>query len=384
MSTVQDDLPLNEAELAERGTALWRNELEWVRQHPRPDLADFHRLMEKELISKDDFRLPSIDVAMWPEDVFCNIDIGNEEKFNDRFIELPVGTRASGLEKWFWGAHNGFGIFALFFFLFSEEKEGALFLYFMVAVVFWPLIYFFTFRLGRVPMGRARYNRQAQLIHIDDGQGHMAHIPWRLVEPTVSLGVGPSAILRVCAPAPYAESEIFRLRMVGRCDAEKLTRLLEKTYVVPVTMTASDHAGMFSNLQRLEFWRRYMEHGLRAVQPNAEAIVQGRVVDTSDIGNPKEMLKEGWDAKYVLYPLDRLCHYLCLGPWLDKRARRRATEAFEWNDEVKNLCGPNPDLRGLDTRPVKSRTDIYYRPDAGGFRMVDRHGRPVLGGKATP
>ncbi|HIH2751411.1 hypothetical protein L3V59_36255 [Burkholderia aenigmatica] len=381
MSAVHDELLLSKAELAERTAVLWKHELEWVRQHPKPDLGGFHDLMEKELSSKDNFRLPPIDVAMWPEDVFCAIDVSDPEKFNDQFIELPMEVRASGFEKFFWGAHNGFALFCFSFMIFSEEKVDALFLYIISLVVFGSLICLFTFVLGRRAGAVVRFNRQAQLVHVDKGDGNVAHIPWRHVQPMTCLGTRPSAILRVCAPEPHARSETNRLTMINRKDAEKINTLFAAPYGIPVTMTDTDHSSVPSNLRRLEFLRRYMEHGLLAIQPHPAAIEQGLVERAEDFDNPRNICATGWAGKYVFYPIDRAWHYFCLGPWLDKRARR-AAEAFDWSEEVKNLCGRNPDLRGLDPRPVKSRTDIYYRPDAFSFQMVDRYGRPVSDQKA--
>jgi hypothetical protein len=147
------------------------------------------------------------------------------------------------------------------------------------------------------------------------------------------------------------------------------------TQGIRVTLSDLDHSSTHNNLQRLEFMRRYMEHGLQAIQPHPRAIAQGLVENPEQFDDPKRM-RVGLAGKYFLYPLDRAWHYLSLGPWLDKRARRSA-EGFEWNDEVKNLCGPNPDLRGLHTRPVKSRTDVYYRPDGASYRLVDRRGTPL-------
>jgi len=117
-----------------------------------------------------------------------------------------------------------------------------------------------------------------------------------------------------------------------------------------------------------------MADGIAAIQPDPEMVAKGRLEDPEDYDNPKEAWRVDWWSRNVMYPLDRAWHYLAFGPWLDKRARARA-EAFRWPQEVEDLCGPNPDLRGLDTRPVKARTDFYYRPDGATCKLVDRQGR---------
>ncbi|MDF5981576.1 hypothetical protein P4056_08695 [Pseudomonas aeruginosa] len=123
--------------MAEREKELWANELEWQRQNPHPDLSDFHALLDKEIRRQKLIRLPGLDIAMWPEAVDCDIDVSNTEKFNDRFIELPSETRASGFEKWFIGAHNLLlSIILIASFFDHESWRLSLVTYSMVAVIF--------------------------------------------------------------------------------------------------------------------------------------------------------------------------------------------------------------------------------------------------------
>ncbi|NPW38154.1 hypothetical protein [Pseudomonas aeruginosa] len=381
MST-QAERPLTKAELAEREKELWANELEWQRQNPHPDLSDFQSLIEKEIRRQKLIRLPGLDIAMWPEAVDCSIDISNTEKFNERFIELPAQTRASGFEKWFIGAHNFFFLLIMGVRIYEDAPFWDYVVpYVFVAAVFLPLIYFFTFRLaGKGTSGGVRYNRQAQLVHIDDGQGHVAHIPWRQVIPFVSIGVAPASLMRLCAPQPHAQNAYYDVVAIGQDDAERARlhslRELVGPYDVPVNMTETDHVIVWSNLQRLEFLRRYMADGIAAIQPSPKRVASGQLERPEDYGNPRNILAGGWDAKYLLYPLDRAFHYFTFGPWLDKRTRARA-ERFRWTQEVEDLCGLNPDLRGLDTRPIKPRTDVFYRPEGFTFTVLNRRGEPV-------
>ncbi|HFT8169282.1 TPA: hypothetical protein ACGR94_005665 [Pseudomonas aeruginosa] len=374
--------PLTKAELAEREKELWANELEWQRQNPHPDLSDFHALLDKEIRRQKLIRLPGLDIAMWPEAVDCDIDVSNTEKFNDRFIELPSETRASGFEKWFIGAHNLLlSIILIASFFDHESWRLSLVTYSMVAVIFWPLIYFITFRLGSEgSSGGVRYNRQAQLVHIDDGLGHVAHIPWRHVVPFVSIGVAPASLMRLCAPQPHARNAYYDVLAIGHDDAERerlqSLRELIGPFNVSVNMTEIDHVNVRRNLQRLEFLRRYMSDGIAAIQPHPERAASGWLVRPEDYDNPRNILAAGWDGKYLLYPLGRAFHYFSFGPWLDKRARARV-ERFKWTQEVEDLCGPNPDLRGLDTRPIKPRTDVFYRPEGFTFTVLNKRGEPV-------
>jgi len=370
--TQKQELP--KQELAERERALWQAELEWQRQNPNPDLSDFHARVERELRRSGAVRLPGLDIAMWPASFWSKIDISNPEKFNDRFIELPVDKYASGFVKWFMGMHNSF-LALIVFVLVVERDIGDFFLaYSIVAFVFYPLIYFFVHFSGKGTSGGVRYNRQAQLVHVDDGEGRVAHIPWRQVVPIVSVGVAPSSLMQLCAPFPHARMEYYKLLEIGRdVEAFRSAEAAEGPFGLRNLMAEGDHASAWSNLQRLEFLRRYMADGIAAIQPDPELVAKGRLYDTETFGDPRNMRQLDWFWKYVMYPIDRAWHYLAFGPWLDKRARARA-EAFRWTQEVEDLCGPNPDLRGLDTRPIKARTDFYYRPDGVSAYLVDRNG----------
>jgi len=365
---------LSKQELTERERALWQAELEWQRQNPNPDLSDFHARLERELRRRGAVRLPGLDIAMWPESFSNDIDVSNPDKFNDRFIELPVEEYASGFVKWFIGAHNFIVIIAIYAFLVDGRLEPFIVACSIVAIIFWPLIFLVIYFSGKGTSGGIRYNRQAQLVHVDDGEGRVAHIPWRQVVPIVSVGVAPSSLMQLCAPFPHARMEYYKLLEIGRdVEAFRSAEAAEGPFGLRNLMAEGDHASAWSNLQRLEFLRRYMADGIAAIQPDPELVAKGRLYDTETFGDPRNMRQLDWFWKYVMYPIDRAWHYLAFGPWLDKRARARA-EAFRWTQEVEDLCGPNPDLRGLDTRPIKARTDFYYRPDGVSAYLVDRNG----------
>lgn len=295
MST-QAERPFTKAELAEREKELWANELEWQRQNPHPDLASFYVQLDKEVHRKKLLPLPGLDIAMWPEAVRCDIDISDSQKFNDRFIELPHETRAIGFEKWFIGAHNLF--LSIIVMAYCIDKGPWLWWrpltdYGIVALLLLPPIYFFTFRIFRnVTSGGTRYNRQAQLVHIDDGLGRVAHIPWRQVVPFVSIGVAPASLVRLCAPVAQARKLYEKVLEIGRDDVDYLRSLSEsrEPFGVPINMSELDHINLRRNLQRLEFLRRYMSDGIAAIQPHPELVAAGLVEKPGDYDNPRNIL----------------------------------------------------------------------------------------------
>lgn len=351
----QQEATLIRDELNARIDQLWREELEWVRQHPNPDLSMFDAGLQKELSRPEVHELPALDIAMWPKDLNFNIDTSDPEKFNDRFIEIPT-KRSSSAILLLISIHHVALIFILALVLFTGASPVEFApLYLFALLILAPLTYY-AIKSNKRSAGRIRYNRQAQLVHIDDGQGHIAHIPWRHVRPAVDNRYGPMGVLRLYAPHPHAEIEINKLRTSGSSHPSYLME--------PYTCDCGIEA--LYDLQRLEFLRRYMEQGIQAVQPQP-----GTIPPQQTATHPRHKLSA----------LVRVWHWLCFSPLLD-RYTRRGSENAGWSDEVQNLCGPAPDLRGLDTRPVKSRTDTYYRPAydhpvSFGYRLVNRHGHPL-------
>lgn len=365
--TERSQAPLDKAGLQARIDALWREELEWVRRHRDPDMSDFDAEIGKELERRDVHALPALDIAMWPEDVFFTVDVSDPERFNDRFMELPRGHIRSSA-AFIVGMHHVLVLFILVLVaLFPAATLAELWPLHAFGLLLLGPLFWFCFRTEREPMGRVRYNRQAQLLHIDDGKGHVAHIPWRHVRPLVD--ERSTSVLKLYAPRPRAEIERYRLRIRGNPDPP------------PIDLAGPYDCGNelpdLYKLQGLEFIRRYMAHGLPAIQPHPRAIAQGLVKTPGHVDAPIH-----WAGKYLLSPLRRSWHALCLGPWLDKRARLGQAR-FEWNDEVKQLCGRSPNLRGLATRPIKPNPGAYYRPAydhhaSFGYRLVNRHGLPLM------
>jgi hypothetical protein len=376
VSQQPEEAPLSKNDLEARIDKLWHEELEWVRQQPNPDLTDFNALIEKEKNKGSVGELPPLDIAMFPSDVALDIDINNQKKFNDRFLEQPIYSRASGLEKIILGFHNGMALLIALNLAFTTTSiTDGFTVYFITLLFIAPFIYLFIFNIGKAKAGRIRYNRQAQLVHIDNGKGHVAHIPWRHVRVLNNIGIAPASIMLFCAPRSRADTERYKLLIRGNPNPPHLDKIWG-IYSFGISLKSTDSISVAANLQRLEFIRRYMEHGIKAIQPHPDLTSKGLLADPERSDDPKQIYNAGGFLKYVLYPLNRIWHYFCFGPLLDRWARR-SVEGFEWNEEVKNLCGPSPDLRGLNTRPVKSRTDVYYRPDGTSYRLVDRHGKAL-------
>ncbi|RQP29430.1 hypothetical protein DF156_25875 [Burkholderia ubonensis] len=128
-------------------------------------------------------------------------------------------------------------------------------------------------------------------------------------------------------------------------------------------------------MDRLEFIRRYMEHGLEAIQPDEQMRRLGRVRKPS--GFLRSTPNPDWWNLYVGRPFMHLLYWCATGPLIDWWvARKRAT--LRWPEEVERLCAPDADLSAFDTTPVKSRTDIFYRYAGDrGYELVDAKGRPV-------
>ena len=383
MSEAQTERRLPDAEIKKKVQAFWDEELEWVRQHPNPDLSEFEASIEREMKRSGMHRLPPLEMAMWPGSVLCDMDVSDSKKFNDRFIELPTGTSS----HWFFrGLHGTLVSFLLFAFLMSFHPDvdvvDAVILGGGVLFLLGPLLFWMHWISWSAGVGGARYNRQAQLVHEMDHEGNVAHVPWRNIRPVVNIGVAPSSILVLYAPRPRPILEEYKLNIVGNPKPWPI----EKTrgiFQVAASLHYLDHSAISSNLQRLEFLRRYMEHGISAIQPSEEAVRLGLVKKPQAVGKTQDMKELGGLMKYLFYPVGKVWYWICLGPLLDRRARAAAART-RWPQEVEDLCGPNPDLRGLNTRPVRSSTQHYYKPTAYSWTVVDRNGNPTFSAKAMP
>src|SRR5690606_12577219 len=111
--------------------------------------------------------------------------------------------------------------------------------------------------------GGVRFNRQAQLVHIGLGPGKAKTLAWRDVVPFLRTGIDTSGKLDLFLPRAPEEYE-------GISD-ERFRRIYKKPSVINATLDFRDH-GPEGSMHRFEFYRRYMEQGLEAVQPNPDKL----------------------------------------------------------------------------------------------------------------
>jgi len=310
----------------------------------------------------DHAALPDITYAMEPDKVCLFDDVSDPEQFNDRYIEPRVEGEITFLMQ---VSTLGVPISLLIVFvmapLFGEfHIRGTL-----ICIPFFLMASLFLWMGTGMARTRVRFNRQAQLVHMTYGD-YVVHVPWRDARPYTELG--HDYRLRLYFPVPYAE-----IMSQPDLDPERV-RTRKVPFIVQGEFDAHDHLSLDKNLTRLEFIRRYMEHGLDAIQPNPKWVKEGLIrKPTGDV----ELMNLGGFNNIVIVFL--FCfNLISLKPLLDRWIKYKAN-AFRWPEEVERLCAPGADLSAYDTRPVKSSTRYFYRY-AGmdkGVIFVDHRGRQV-------
>ncbi|WP_284455745.1 hypothetical protein [Alloalcanivorax xenomutans] len=376
--------------------SIWEQSLERARRHPDYGLADFLALLKEEKKKKTFAALPPLDVALWPEDALKpnDLDIENPRLFNERYIELPtvetVGRdgKLHWLPRLFLLFHN----LALLLFLglyvaaFVDEKLDAwsaigLFAGYLCAGGI-PFLFFY-FLSPFSPMmrhaekkGSARYNRQAQLVHISCGGDKVLHVPWRHVRALVEFSVMSGSLggtgLVLTAPRPWVLDELDRFSPRGKPQKE--------LFSLPYGFWTGGDRSIPGILRRWEFIRRYMEKGLEAIQPDPDLKKGGLLYSPG--AEPTSTRELGHVYALVFHPLERLGYFLTFGAWLDRQAAvaEEALDGFEWPEEVEELCAPSADVAAFNHQPIPARTDIYYRfAGFNGYEYVDSRGQPASG-----
>ena len=344
---------------------------------PADPKAEFERQC-RELNERRDFvALPGIRFAMHPDDLWFCDDVSDERYFNERFIEPRMEGDTAFLARLVvgWGIVFplvGVLILAPLFGEYEGIKNGV---QRDITDMFWLLLWCTPFFLGSWLFlwlasgagnkgGGVRFNRRAQLVHVAFND-EVIHLRWRDVRPFMELGSHYG--IRLCFPIPYDQH-------AGK-DALWLTRTYRgRPYELRAAFDTIDSATFGRALERIEFIRRYMEHGLEAIQPHPEAVAAGRVRKPSGfVADNRSRLRKAFSLSHWAY-------MLALGPWVDRWIQRKA-DAYQWPEEVERLCAPDADLSGYDTTPVKSRTDVYYvyRGMDQGIVFVDANGKPVHG-----
>ncbi|ARB46997.1 hypothetical protein [Alloalcanivorax xenomutans] len=390
-------------ELAER--EVWAQSLERVRCDPDRGLDKFQQRLEAFKKRRDWAALPPMDIALWPGCVLNpnDVDISNPKLFNERYIELPTyenldvpmeqrnAAHMFGRVALFFH-HFAFVVTALFFIQDVIEKGltlrnilGTLFIYGLGGGIpflfFWILSPFSRFAKGMEKQGSARFNRQAQLVHISCGGDKVVHVPWRHVRGMVEFSAVPGSLggtsLKLVAPRPWELEEQRRLRHPHLEEDDEL-------YCLPYGIAAGDGRDINGALEHMEFLRRYMEKGLEAVQPDPELQRKGEIrVPGGESPATQKRREETFSLGDMIFnPIEKLIYWATFGPWLDRKFdeayRKLDIEGFEWPEEVEAMCGPNPDLSGLDTRPIVPRKDLFYRYGAmDTYQYVDANGNPA-------
>jgi hypothetical protein len=308
--------------------------------------------------------LPPIDIAMEHGQFAKFDDLSDEQCFNDRFVE-PQWQCAASLVAQMGGGAVSLSVVLLFVVapIFDGEiRWGYLWVLLGTCLFAW----FFIALAGSGESIRTRFNRQAQLVHVYDGDA-LINLPWRDVVPFVELG--SDYRLRLLFPNPY-------LQMAYR--KESIIRSAYRYgYEISREFDSGDHVFMGEALERLEFIRRYMEDGIQAVHADEDNVRSGlarkpegryRASTRPSMSGPLERL--------VFRRIDTLCYWLSFGPLINRWLEHKASQ-FRWPDEVERLCAPGADLSAYDTRPVKSRANVYYRYEGmdKGIVFVDKNGR---------
>jgi hypothetical protein len=328
-----------------------------------PDAAgEFKRQCEYLDQKTDHGALPDIRYAMDPEQVWLFDDVSDVDQFNDRYIEPRVEGQITFLMQLStMGVPMSLIIVFILAPLFGEFHVKGI----LICIPFFLFASFFLWLGTSIAQCRIRFNRQAQLVHVTYGDAVM-HVPWRDVRPYTVFG--HDYRLRLYFPVPYLE-----IMQQPSADPERV-RKRKMPFIVEGDFDIHDHLFFDNNLQRLEFIRRYMEHGLEAIQPGREFVEKGLVrKPTGD----NTVTKTGrWSDIFNIF--DILFNLISLKPLLDRWIKHKAN-SFRWPEEVERLCAPGADLSAYDTRPVKSSTRYFYRY-AGmdkGVIFVDHKGKQV-------
>ncbi|MCA8490631.1 hypothetical protein [Burkholderia arboris] len=335
------------------------------------DAAGFEKQIEALRAKSDHIGLPGITIAMWPPKVCFADDVSDPRVFNERYIEPDFIRGQCSMIMYCSALMHHFSL-AILLIAFFKNLGGIIeaILQTGVAYAFFLIIYGFIFRLAALGAisPTHRFNRQAQVVHIPWGNQTL-HMRWRDVRPFTQIGqtLNGRFRLHLYFPQPHLT--------FGKVSKNFIRKLYSGPFDLEGDFASHDGTTFWANLDRLEFIRRYMEHGLEAIQPDDHLRRLGRVHKPS--GFPGSTPNPDWWDLYVSRPFVRLLYWCATGPLIDWWvARKRA--AYRWPEEVERLCAPDADLSGFDTTPVKSRTDVFYRYAGDrGYELVDAKGRPV-------
>ncbi|MBN3825737.1 hypothetical protein G3O00_19205 [Burkholderia sp. Ac-20384] len=340
------------------------------------DVAGFEKQIEALRIRSDHIGLPGITMAMWPSRVCFSDDMSDSSMFNERYIEPDFLRGQCSLIMYFFALAHHLTLVAVLYSLFSTGGNDKVITF--VDVVQSALTYFvflfaygFIFRLAALGATSPshRFNRQAQLVHIPWGDQTL-HLRWRDVRPFTQIGQTLNGRFRLHLYFPQPN-----LRFGSGLSKAFIRKRYSEPFDLEGDFAFRDGTIFGANLNRLEFIRRYMEHGLEAIQPDDQLCRLGRVHKPS--GFPTSTPNADWWDLYAGRPFVRLLYWCATGPLIDWWVTRKMA-AYRWPEEVERLCAPDADLSEFDTTPVKSRTDVFYRyAGERGCELVDAKGQPI-------
>ncbi|WP_143331067.1 hypothetical protein [Burkholderia aenigmatica] len=343
------------------------------------DAAGFERQIETLREKSDHIELPGITLAMWPSSVHFSDDLSDQSMFNERYMQPDFWRGRCSLVMYLCALMHHFFFALVIYGLFGDSvkeniADGNYLAAFLPGVLFYTFFfvllgYFFWLCFIGAISSPLRFNRQAQVIHMVGIKGEVLDLNWRDVRPFTEIGrsLSGSFNLHLYFPQPR---QIF-----GKVSNNFIRDYYSRPFNIDGHFDSSDGATFWANLDRLEFIRRYMEHGLEAIQPDDQLRRLGHVHKPS--GFPASTPNPDWWDLYVGRPFVRLLYWCATGPLIDWWVTRKKA-AFRWPEEVERLCAPDADLSAFDTKPVKSRTDVFYRyAGERGYELVDAKGQPI-------
>uniref|UniRef100_UPI001CB6BE7E hypothetical protein n=1 Tax=Salinicola aestuarinus TaxID=1949082 RepID=UPI001CB6BE7E len=271
--------------------------------------------------------LPGPEIAMWPEDVAVYDDLSNQERFNERFLEPKKNQQneAAYVLYFFFGVFNNFGGGVALYSLIVNDLKLSTFVIGSSVMLAIPW-FFFAIVYWTAQGGGVRFNRQAQLVHFGTLPGVAKTYAWRDVKPFLRSGIETTGKLELCFPLKPLQAHGLKWQPEKHLEAKNPS-------IIDAAMDSRDH-GPQGCMHRFEFYRRYMEEGLDAVQPDPE-----RLPDDQPIREPYLPQPRG--------PILKTLHFLAAGPLIDRALAHRAKQ-FYWPEEVERLCAPDADLSGID------------------------------------
>ncbi|MBN3857094.1 hypothetical protein G3N59_27300 [Paraburkholderia sp. Ac-20340] len=305
---------------------------------------NYRRSFEEELVrlknSKDRLALPLPDLAMWKGDVRFWTDLNDSARYNNQYIESQFSAESTVSDSYLISTWHTVTLIATILGCITTRKISFLIFFgeFFSLMLLWLVLW-----LIKMPSGRIRFNRKAQIVHFFWGR-RLISIPWRNAYPFAQIVRLGSVDLDIFFPTKYC--------------ADKTTRaIISRTGKFDVA-----DVGLDSAFYRWEFIRRYMEEGLEAIAPS-------------------EHPEPGFEPRKASGQFRKtfdIFYYLGFGFLIDRWAAYWNAR-FRWPEEVERLCRSDADLTGYDASPVASSKTHFYRfdPRQGGYYICDAQGNEL-------